>query len=83
MCAEDVVKYRSNLLIAGNFDETNSTVIYNNIAIHTPGIAVNLYTNALLQELSGNSESYISTINEPIELEDHVVKYNYNLGYDY
>uniref|UniRef100_A0A2S2QYG5 ATP-binding cassette sub-family A member 3 n=1 Tax=Sipha flava TaxID=143950 RepID=A0A2S2QYG5_9HEMI len=71
MCSEDVVKYRTNLLIAGDFNETNSTVIYNNIAIHSPGIAVNLYSNALLQELSGNSESYIATINEPIEIQEH------------
>jgi len=53
-------------MIAGDFNRTKSTVLYNNIAIHTPAIAVNLYSNALLQKLSGNYESYISTINEPI-----------------
>lgn len=79
MCSEDVLKYRKNLLIAGDFNETKSTVIYNNIALHTSSIAVNLYSNALLQKLSGNSTSYISTMNDPIELEDHEVKYMYNL----
>lgn len=78
MCSEDVVKYRTNLLIAGDFNETKSTVIYNNIAIHSPGIAVNLYSNALLQELSGNSESYIATINEPIQIDEPEVMYYYN-----
>lgn len=72
MCEEDVFKYRTNLMVAGDFNETNSTVIYNNIAIHTPGIAVNLYSNALLQQLSGNNESYISTMNEPIQLQSVV-----------
>lgn len=61
-----------NLMIAGDFNDTDLTVIYNNIAIHTPAIAVNLYTNALLQKLSNNNESYISTVNEPINLK---VKY--------
>lgn len=74
MCEQDVFKYRKNLMIAGDFYKTNVTVIYNNIAIHTPAIAVNLYTNALLKKLSGNNESYISTINEPINLIS-VVKY--------
>ncbi|KAF0758973.1 ATP-binding cassette sub-family A member 3-like [Aphis craccivora] len=66
MCKENVFNYRTNLMIAGDFNRTKSTVLYNNIAIHTPAIAVNLYSNALLQKLSGNYESYISTINEPI-----------------
>lgn len=73
MCKEDVFKYRTNLMIAGDFNDTSSTVIFNNIAIHTPGIAINLYSNALLQELTGNSESYISTVNEPIQLEIKVI----------
>jgi len=59
-------------MIAGDFNLTNSTVIYNNIAIHTPAIAVNLYTNALLQKMSGINESYISTVNEPIILKEVV-----------
>lgn len=66
MCKENEFNYRTNLMIAGDFNRTKSTVLYNNIAIHTPAIAVNLYSNALLQKLSGNYESYISTINEPI-----------------
>ncbi|CAH1731091.1 unnamed protein product [Aphis gossypii] len=66
MCKENVFNYRTNLMIAGDFNRTKSTILYNNIAIHTPAIAVNLYSNALLQKLSGNYESYISTINEPI-----------------
>ncbi|KAL5235297.1 hypothetical protein ACI65C_002707 [Semiaphis heraclei] len=70
MCKDDVFNYRTNLMIAGDFNRTNSTVIYNNIAIHTPAIAVNLYSNALLQKLSGNNESYISTVNEPIHIND-------------
>jgi len=61
-------------MIAGDFNQTNSTVIYNNIAIHTPAIAVNMYSNALLQKLSGNNESYISTVNEPIHI-DNMVKH--------
>ncbi|VVC36008.1 Hypothetical protein CINCED_3A013120 [Cinara cedri] len=69
VCNEDVFKYRNNLMIAGDFNRTNSTVIYNNIAIHTPAVAVNLYTNALLQKFSGNKEAFISTVNEPIQLE--------------
>lgn len=59
-------------MIAGDFNHTNSTIIYNNIAIHTPAIAINLYTNALLQKMSGNNESSISTVNEPIILEEVV-----------
>jgi len=66
MCKENVFNYRTNLMIAGDFNRTKSTVLYNNIAIHTPAIAINLYSNALLQKLSGDYESYISTINEPI-----------------
>lgn len=62
-------------MIAGDFNKTNSTVIYNNIAIHTPAIAINLYSNVLLQKLSGNKEAYITTVNEPIQLEI-VVKHN-------
>jgi len=65
-------------MIAGDFNQTKSTVIYNNIAIHTPAIAVNLYSNALLQKLSGNNESHISTVNEPLHL-DSVVRYLYQL----
>lgn len=81
MCNQDVLKYRTNLLIAGDFNQTNSTVIYNNIAIHTPAIAINLYTNALLQKLSGNNGSYISTINEPMLLEKIVINsFLYNLN---
>lgn len=68
MCKDDVFNYRTNLMIAGDFNQTKSTVIYNTIAIHTPGIAVNLYSNALLQKFSGNNGSYISTVNEPIRL---------------
>lgn len=75
MCKEDSNKYRNQLIIAGDFNETDSTIIYNNIAIHTPAVAVNLYSNALLQKLSGNKAAYISTINDPIQLEI-VVKYN-------
>lgn len=74
MCRQDVFKYRTNLMIAGDFNNTNVTVIYNNIAIHTPAVAVNLYTNSLLQKLTGNNEAYISTANEPIILEK-LVKY--------
>lgn len=74
MCKRNIVKYRINLMIAGDFNNTNVTIMYNNVAIHTPAIAVNLYTNALLQKLSGNNESYISTINEPIQILN-VVKY--------
>lgn len=70
MCKDDVFNYRTNLMIAGDFNRTKSTVIYNNIAIHTPGIAVNMYSNALLQKLSGNNESYISTVNEPIHIDN-------------
>lgn len=77
MCEDDVFKYRTKLMIAGDFNVTNSTVIYNNIAIHTPAIAVNLYSNALLQQLSGSSESYISTVNEPIQLQSLVNYYYY------
>ncbi|XP_050530373.1 phospholipid-transporting ATPase ABCA3-like isoform X2 [Daktulosphaira vitifoliae] len=70
LCSMDVFKYRSKVMIAGDFNETQTTVIYNNIAYHTPGIAVNMFTNALLQKLSGNNESSISVINEPIQNED-------------
>ncbi|XP_025190796.1 ATP-binding cassette sub-family A member 3-like isoform X2 [Melanaphis sacchari] len=70
MCQDDVFNYRTNLMIAGDFNRTKSTVLYNNIAIHTPAIAVNLYSNALLQKLSGNNNSYISTVNEPILMND-------------
>lgn len=76
MCNEDVFKYRTNLMIAGDFNETNATVIYNNIAIHTPAIAINLYSNALLQKLLENDNSYISTVNEPIQLEVKVMYYS-------
>lgn len=67
MCEHDEFKYRTHLMIAGDFNETNSTVIYNNIAIHASAIAINLYSNALFQKLSGNTEAYISTVNEPIK----------------
>lgn len=59
-------------MLAGDFNQTNSTVIYNSIAIHTPAIAINLYSNALLQQLTGTNESYISTVNEPIQLANEV-----------
>lgn len=78
MCTQDVFKYRTKLMIAGDFNQTNSTVLYNNIAIHTPAVAINLYTNALLQKLSGKNESYISTVNEPIQL-GHIVRYLFSL----
>lgn len=68
MCNQNVLKYRNNLMIAGDFNQTNSTIMYNNIAIHTPGIAINLYTNALLRKLSGKPSSYISTVNERVIL---------------
>lgn len=71
ICKEDLFKYKTNLMIAGDFIGTKSTVIYNDIAIHTPAIAINLYSNALLQQLSENDKSYISTVNEPIQL--HIV----------
>lgn len=69
-------------MIASDFNQTNSTVFYNDIAIHTPAIAINLYTNALLQKLSNNNESYISTKNEPIAFENSNVsnfKYTVNI----
>lgn len=73
MFNQDLFQYRTYLMIAGDFNQTNTTIIYNDIAIHTPAIAVNLYTNALLQKLSGNNESYISTINEPIVFKKSVI----------
>lgn len=73
MCKQDVFKYKMNLMIAGDFNNTDATIIYNNIATHTPAIAVNLYTNAVLRKLSGNTESSISTFNEPIELRSIVI----------
>ncbi|XP_026821418.1 ATP-binding cassette sub-family A member 3-like [Rhopalosiphum maidis] len=79
MCKENVLNYRTNLMIAGDFNQTKSTILYNNIAIHTPPIAVNLYSNALLQKLSGNYESCISTVNEPILL-DEMNSCNESLG---
>lgn len=72
MCKEDVLNYRTNIMIAGDFNRTKSTLLYNNIAIHTPAIAINLYSNALLKKLSGNYESYISTVNEPIKMDSTV-----------
>lgn len=75
MCNDDEAKYRTNLMIAGDFNETNTTIFYNNIAIHTPAIAINLYTNALLQKLSGNNESFISTVNEPLILKRIVIMF--------
>lgn len=69
---EDEFKYTTNFLIAGDFNETKSTILYNDIAMHTPAIAINLYSNALLQKLSGNTKSYISTLNEPIKLKSEV-----------
>lgn len=73
MFYQDVFKYRKNLMIAGDFNKTNSTIIYNSIALHTPAIAVNLYTNALLKKISGNNHSYISTVNHPIMLKKTIV----------
>lgn len=75
----NVFAYRTNLMIAGDFNQTNSTVLYNNVAIHTPAIAVNLYTNALLKKLSGNNKCYISTVNEPIILEKSGVGSSINI----
>lgn len=72
MCKEDVFYYRKNLMIAGDFNGKESTLLYNNIAIHTPAIAVNLYSNALLQKFAGNKNVYISTFNEPINTESMV-----------
>lgn len=68
MCYTDEFKYRKNLIVAGDFNKTNATVIYNNIANHASAIALNLYSNAVLQKFTGNSNSYIFTINEPIQL---------------
>lgn len=68
MCHEDLSEYRTKLMIAGDFNMTNATVIYNSIAIHTPPIAVNLYTNALIQKLFKNGNARISVANEPIQL---------------
>lgn len=73
MCAENIVNYRTNLMIAGDFNQTNSTFMYNNIAIHTPAIAVNLFSNALLRKISGNNESFILTVNEPLIIEQSIV----------
>lgn len=81
MCQEDVFNYRTNLMIAGDFNKTKSTVIYNTIAIHTPAIAVNLYSNALLQKLTGNNGTYISTVNEPIAISS-LVRYLSYLSID-
>lgn len=69
---EDEFKYTTNFLIAGDFNETKSTILYNNIAMHAPAVAINLYSNALLQKLSGNTKSYISTFNEPMKLKNEV-----------
>lgn len=70
---QDLFKYRTNLMIAGDFNQTNVTIMYNSIAIHAPAIAINLYTNSLLQKISGNNRSYISTINEPIKIKKSIV----------
>lgn len=63
-----------NYAIAGDFNQNNSTIIYNNIIAHIPALAINIYTNALLHKLSGNDESYISTTNQRFQL-DSEVKY--------
>ncbi|XP_050431314.1 phospholipid-transporting ATPase ABCA3-like isoform X2 [Adelges cooleyi] len=73
LCTNDVFKYRSHVMIAGDFNNTNTTVMFNNIAYHTPGIAVNLYTNALLQKVTGNNEMSISVTNDPIQITDNSV----------
>lgn len=65
MCNKDEDNYRDSLIIAGDFNKTTSNVIYNNIALHVPGVAVNLYTNALLKKLTGNYHASITTVNEP------------------
>lgn len=70
---QELFKYRNNLMIAGDFNQTNVTIIYNSIAIHAQAIAINLYTNALLQKISGNNNSYISTVNEPIIIKKLIV----------
>lgn len=76
MYTKDEFKYTTNFLIAGDFNETKSSILYNDVAIHAPAIAVNLYSNALLQKLSGNTKSYISTLNEPIQFRSEV-KFNF------
>lgn len=67
LCNQDESKYRMDLMFAGDFNNKTVTLMYNNIAIYTPFIAINLYMNALLRKLSGNDKSYISTIHESIE----------------
>lgn len=69
---QDLLKYRTNLMITGDFNQTNATIMYNS-AIHAPAIAINLYTNALLQKISGDNRSYISTVNEPIIIKKSMV----------
>lgn len=74
MCNKEENKYRTNLIIAGYFNKTKTNIFYNNVVHHAPAVAINLYSNALLQKLSGSKEAVILTVNEPVKPQK-LVKY--------
>ncbi|KAG8312666.1 hypothetical protein J6590_018306 [Homalodisca vitripennis] len=69
---ENVARYKTHVIVAANFEETNktATALYNGLAYHSAPISVNMLTNALLRSNSRTSDNSITITNQPLDLEN-------------
>lgn len=77
MGEENVVRYKTQVIVAADFDVVNGTAnaLYSGIAFHALPISVNLVSNTLLRNASKTSEHTITTINDPLDVSNFVVSY--------
>lgn len=59
--------FRKEMLLAAAFNTSINLLLYNRIAIHSLPIAINTFSNVLLQSL-GKTESHITAINYPAKI---------------
>lgn len=59
-------EFKKNSLKYGNNDKYTITGYFNNQPYHTPPLALNLITNALLKHYTNSSQSSINIINRPL-----------------
>ena len=68
---EQEARYRSSMIIAGDFSNNSPNILYSSIGYHAPAIAANLYSNALINNSNlvfpGRS---IETYNHPLVLNE-------------
>ncbi|KAK9497170.1 hypothetical protein O3M35_004538 [Rhynocoris fuscipes] len=62
LARKDEARYRSSMIVAANLSDKSPTVLYSSIAIHSIPIAVNLFSNAILNAAASDGQSANSSI---------------------